>query len=313
MSPRNKRKLKKAVLIPTYSLLMLLKTLTDFFRRGQHLPSEPIVINPNEIRIWMVGHATVLINFFGITILTDPVLVMSLPIPKRRIVHGYKAEELPPIDYIIISHAHLDHFDLRSLRMLVNKTKTIIIPKECSDLIEKMPFKSTTELHWGEILKNNELTVTSYQPEHWGKRVPWERQNRGYNCYTFERNGRTIFFGGDTAYGQHFKKIGQNHQIDIALLPISAYKPMFMELHHMNPLEALDAFKDLKSEHCIPIHWGSFRLTLERMDEPPRLFKDQAERDGIANRTHILPNGKSFSLPGIFETDNNLQIKTALI
>ena len=313
MSPNSKKKLKKAFLIPTYSLIMLVKTLTDFFRRAQRLPSETIIINSDEIRIWMVGHATVLINFFGVTILTDPVLVMSLPIPRRRIVHGYTAEELPPIDYILISHAHLDHFDLRTLRMLVDKTKAVIIPKECSDLVENMPFRKTTELGWGGVLKNDELTVTSYRPEHWGKRVPWERMQRGYNCYTIERNGRTIFFGGDTAYGSHFKTIGQNHQIDIALLPISAYKTMLMGSHHMNPDEALDAFSDLKSKHCIPIHWGSFRLTLERMDEPPRLFKDRAEHDGISDRTHILSNGKSYSLPILFETNNNLHVKNGVI
>lgn len=303
MSPSKKRKLKKAVLIPTYSLIMFVKTLTDIFRRVQRLPSEPIIINPNEIKIWMVGHATVFINFFGVTILTDPVMVMGLPLPKRRIMHGYKAAELPEIDYIIISHAHLDHFDRRTLRLLANKTQNIIIPKECSDLVEKMPFKNTAELHWGEVLKNDDLTVTSYRAEHWGRRVPWESKHRGYNCYTLERNGRAIFFGGDTAYGPHFKTIGQNHQIDIALLPISAYKPISMAAHHMNPLEAYNAFNDLQSRHCIPIHWGSFRLTLERMDEPPRLFKNCAEEYGVSDRTHILPNGKSFSL-----TDNDLQI-----
>mgnify|MGYP001580503692 CR=1 FL=1 len=296
MSPGKKRRIKKAVLIPTYSFIMLVKTFGDFFRRVQRLPSEPIVIRPNEIKIWMVGHATVLINFFGITILTDPVLVKSLPIPKRRMMPGYNAGQLPLLDFIIISHAHFDHFDRRTLRQLAKKTKTIIVPKNCSDLIKRMPFENVTELGWGKVMNDEKLTVTSYRAEHWGRRVPWERVSRGYNCYTIERNGRTIFFGGDTAYGPHFKVIGEKHKIDMALLPISAYKPMGMGLHHMNPLEAHDAFSDLRSRHCIPIHWGSFRLTLERMDEPPRLFKNRAMKDGTLDRTHILPNGQSYCL-----------------
>lgn len=300
------------MLIPTYSFIMLVKTIGDFLRRAQRLPSEPIVINPDEIRIWMVGHATVLINFFGITILTDPVLVMSLPIPKRRMVHGYEADELPPIDYVIISHAHFDHFDRRTLRMLADKTKTIIVPKNCSDLLKAMPFKNITELDWENVMKDDHLTITSYRAEHWGKRVPWEKMQRGYNCYTIERNGKTIFFGGDTAYGPHFKNIGQKHKIDMALLPISAYKPMLLGLHHMNPLEAHDAFCDLGSQHCIPIHWGSFRLTLERMDEPPRLFKNYAEQNGTLDRTHILPNGQSFCL-NLFETERDLHLQSNVL
>lgn len=312
MSPRSKKRLKKAVLIPTYSFIMLVKTLTDFFRRAQRLPSEPIVINPDEIRIWMVGHATVLINFFGVTILTDPVLVMALPIPKRRTMHGYNAKELPPIDYIIISHAHFDHFDRRTLGMLADKTKTIILPKNCSDLIKKMPFPQVTELEWEKAMTDDNLTITSYRAEHWGRRVPWERKFRGYNCYTIERKGKTIFFGGDTEYGPHFKNIGEKHQIDMALLPISAYKSMLMGSHHMDPLEAHDAFKDLGSRHCIPIHWGSFRLTLERMDEPPRLFQKRAEKDGTQDRTHILPNGQSFCL-NLLEIENDLHLEGGVI
>jgi L-ascorbate metabolism protein UlaG (beta-lactamase superfamily) len=297
MTPIKKRKkITKGALITTFSLIMIFRTVLDFFRKIQLLPSEPITINPNEIKIWMVGHATVLINFFGVTILTDPLLVRGLPIPKRRVMHGYKAEELPELDYIVISHAHLDHFDKRTLRRLANKTKTLIIPRACRDLVEKMTFQKIIELDWGQNLNEQDLFMTAHRPEHWGKRMPWEQINRGYNCYTFQKNNRTIFFGGDTAYGNYFKELGDKYQIDIALLPISAYKPIMMTSHHMNPIEAHQAFQDLKSAHCIPIHWGSFRLALEPMAEPPRLFQTKAEQNGVSERTHILKNGSSFSL-----------------
>ncbi|MFA6490822.1 MAG: MBL fold metallo-hydrolase [Candidatus Magasanikbacteria bacterium] len=278
---------------------MLIRTTLDFFRRIQLLPSEPIVINPDEIRVWMVGHATVLINFFGTIILTDPLLMRGLPVPKRRVMHGYKVEELPELDYVIISHAHLDHFDKRSLRRLASKTKTLIVPRACRDLVEKMSFQKIIELDWNKNNLESDLNVFAYQAKHWGKRFPWEKADRGYNCYVLERNNHAIFFGGDTAYGEYFKDIGDKHKIDIALLPVGAYKPMMMTSHHMNPLEAHQAFADLKSDHCIPIHWGSFRLALEAMGEPPRLFRTKAEQDGVIDRTHILPNGKSFCLETI--------------
>jgi L-ascorbate metabolism protein UlaG (beta-lactamase superfamily) len=293
---KKRKKLTTGALITTFGLIMLVRTILDFFRRIQLLPSEPIIINPDETRVWMVGHATVLINFFGTVILTDPLLVRGLPIPKRRVMHGYKANELPELDYVIISHAHLDHFDKRTLRKLADKTKTLIVPRACRDLVEKMPFQKIIELDWDKTNLETDLNIFAYKAKHWGKRFPWESADRGYNCYVLERNNHAIFFGGDTAYGEYFKDIGNKHKIDIALLPISAYKPMMLTSHHMNPLEAHQAFTDLKSAHCIPIHWGSFRLALEAMGEPPRLFKTRAEQNGVTERTHILPNGKSFGL-----------------
>lgn len=291
--------LKLHLIIIFFSLILAYRTIRDIFRRMQKIDGEPIVINPNEIRIWMVGHATVLINFFGTTILTDPVLVNFLPFPKRVVEPGYNADELPALDYIIVSHAHFDHFNIRSLKKLAPKTKTLVIPRNCFDLVEKFPFGKIVELDWNKDLIQDDLAITSYKPVHWGKRVPWETMNRGYNCYVLEKNGRAVFFGGDTAYGTHFRSIGEKHEIDIALLPISAYKPAFLSAHHMNPHEAYDAFSDLGSNHCIPIHWGSFRLTLEDMDEPPQLFRNRAIQEGTEDRTHILENGCSFSLQGL--------------
>jgi L-ascorbate metabolism protein UlaG (beta-lactamase superfamily) len=293
---KKKKRLTKGVIITTFALVMLIRTLKDVFRRIQLLPSEPIVINPEEIRVWMVGHATVLINFFGTTILTDPLLVRGLPLPKRLVMHGYKAHELPELDFIIVSHAHIDHFNRATLRGLANKTKTLIIPRLCGDLVEGMPFQKVVELDWNKKYSEEGISITAYRAEHWGERYPWQKIDRGYNCYVLESKDKAIFFGGDTAYGDYFTNIGEKHEIDIALLPISAYKPFMMTSHHMDPLEAHQAFADLKSKHCIPIHWGSFRLALEPMNEPPKLFETKAIQNGVADRTHILPNGASFCL-----------------
>ena len=159
-----------------------------------------------------------------------------------------------------------------------------------------MPFQNIIELDWNKNFVDENISITAYRAEHWGKRYPWERTDRGYNCYVMEKNNRAIFFGGDTAYGNYFREIGSKHKIDVALLPISAYKPFMLTSHHMGPIEAHQAFSDLKSSHCIPIHWGSFRLALEPMNEPPQLFATEAAQNGVSHRTHILQNGTSFSL-----------------
>lgn len=284
---------------PTKSFFFtfLKRNLQDWLRKVQKLESEPINIDSNELRVWMVGHATSLINLYGTTILTDPVLVHHIPFPKRIVAHGYEAEEFPFLDFVVVSHAHLDHFNKTSLKYLAKKTGTLIIPRNCKDLVDGMGFNKIVELDWNQSYIEKNITIYSYKVEHWGKRVPWEKRNRGYNCFVFESSKGTVFFGGDTGYGEYFKEIGDKHNIDVSLLPISAYNPSVFRVHHMDPNDALNAAKDLKTKHLIPIHWGNFRLSLESLVEPPELFLKLAKEKGMSDIAHLLPNGKSFVLP----------------
>lgn len=272
------------------------RSIKDLLAPPKKLPNEKIVINPDETRIWMVGHATVLINIFGTTILTDPVLVNGLPFPRRLTSPGYTAGELPPLDYIVVSHAHLDHLNKPTLRGLAQKTKAIIVPKNCTDLVEWMGFGRVIELGWNQKFSADDFSATAYKVKHWGQRVPWERKGRGYNSYVMEKNGRSIYFGGDTGYDGYFKAIGGKHHISLALLPIGAYKPDAFSPNHMNPEEAIKAAEDLGSEHVIPIHWGNFRLSLESIFEPPERFLHHAGQNGMAKKAHLLQNGESFGL-----------------
>jgi L-ascorbate metabolism protein UlaG (beta-lactamase superfamily) len=162
--------------------------------------------------------------------------------------------------------------------------------------VRKIPFKNVVELDWEESTNHNGVTVTAYRPQHWGKRYPWEPVDRGYNCYVIEKNNKTVFFGGDTGYGEFFKHIGSKHSIDVALLPISAYNPAnLLRPHHMTPADAHRAFQDLKGKICVPIHWGSFRLALEPMSEPPALFMELAKMSGVLDKIRLLHNGQNFS------------------
>ena len=284
---------------PPFSFVfkILAFNFVSIFRPIRKAPKERITINPSEIRVWALGHATVLINFFGKTILTDPIFSNWLPpFIRRPVAYPFEVSELPPIDYLAISHAHLDHFHKKSLRLLAPKTANLVIPSRCSDLIRGIEFKNIIELGWGEIYKEA-VTIRAFKPKHWGMRYPWEKEERGYNAYLFENDGKSIFFAGDTGYSDLFKEIGSQYSVSLAILPIGAYNnPPTFRPNHMNPDDTVQTFKDLKAEHLIPIHWGNFRLSLEPINEPPTILKSLAKLGGIEDRIHILENGKSFNI-----------------
>ncbi|TSC82089.1 MAG: metallo-beta-lactamase family protein [Parcubacteria group bacterium Gr01-1014_20] len=283
---------------PPFSFIfkLLFYNLVSLFKPIRKAPKEEIVIKSNEIRIWALGHATVLINLLGKTILTDPIFSNWLPpFIRRSVAYPFEVSELPPIDYLVISHAHLDHFHKKSLRLLAPKTANLIIPSRCLDLIRGMEFKNVVELGWGETYKK-EVTIHTFKPRHWGFRYLWEKEERGYNAYLFENNGKSVFFGGDTGYGDLFKKVSSKYSVGFAILPIGAYNnPPTFRPNHMNPEDALQAFKDLKAKHLIPIHWGNFKLSLEPINEPAGILGNLAKLGNIEDRVHILENGKSFS------------------
>jgi L-ascorbate metabolism protein UlaG (beta-lactamase superfamily) len=276
---------------------MLKSAVTDSIKPIKKPEPSDVTIKNDEIRIWAIGHATTLINFYGTTILTDPVFANWIPFPRRLVAPGISIDQLPNIDYIIISHGHLDHFNRKSLKQLASKTKTLVIPKNSIDIVKGMDFKKVIETEWSTPYNFDDMEIFAFQPRHWGQRFPWERVVRGFNSYILKKNDKCMFFCGDSGYGDIFKTLGGKLKIDIALLPIGAYLPRdFMKPHHMNPEEALQAFIDLRAEHFIPIHWGNFRLSLEPIDEPPQLLNKLAAQKGIADKIHILKNGQSFTL-----------------
>ena len=279
--------------VAPFIFALLRSGIDDILRPLLHLPAEPIEINPNEVRIWWIGHASVFINLYGTTILTDPVLVNWIPWPRRIVASPYQAADLPKLDYVVISHAHLDHANRPTLRALAPKTSTLILPRNCSDLIRGMGFREIIELDWGGRMSRGGLEIQTFQPRHWGLRYPWERIDRGYNCYLFSKNGGSVFFGGDSAYGDFFKTIGSGAEIHTALLPIGAYRPPPFRQHHMDPEDAIQAFLDLKARQFIPIHYHTFRLSLEPLEEPESFLTSEAAARGLSDRVRILKQGQS--------------------
>jgi L-ascorbate metabolism protein UlaG (beta-lactamase superfamily) len=224
---------------------------------------------------WL-GHATVLINFYGIHILTDPAMGSRVGVslgvgtagPKRYIASALKLKELPRIDVVLLSHAHMDHMDLGTLRYFAPKTFTITA-KATSDVLAKAGLKEIHELEWNERATfrnaNGELQVEAVEVKHWGERWPSEVP-RGYNGYILRREGKTILFGGDTAHTPLFADLRSRGPFEVALMPIGAYRPWIW--NHCTPEQALDMANAARANYVLPIHHQTFRLSDEPMNEP---------------------------------------------
>jgi len=162
-------------------------------------------------------------------------------------------------------------------------------------LARNLGFGRVVELEWWESFSHQDWKVTLTPCKHWGARVLRDN-HRGYGGFVLEHQGRSIYHAGDSAYYDGFKEIGQHLAPEIALLPIGAYHPDSFRHVHMGPDEAIKVFHDLQSKLLVPMHYGSFRLSFEDMDEPPRWLKELAEEAGLTSKLRLLEEG----LPQVF-------------
>jgi L-ascorbate metabolism protein UlaG (beta-lactamase superfamily) len=159
------------------------------------------------------------------------------------------------------------------------------------DLAADVGFERIIDLQWWESFSHADWRVTLTPSKHWGARTIRDH-HRGYGGFLLEHQGRCIYHAGDSAYFPGFKEIGQQAAPEIALLPIGAYFPDSFRHVHMGPDEAVKAFKDLRSKWLVPMHYGTFRLSFEDMDEPPRWLKALCETEGLSKRLNILREGE---------------------
>jgi L-ascorbate metabolism protein UlaG (beta-lactamase superfamily) len=245
---------------------------------------DPAKWKNDEINIAWIGHATVLINFYGKIILTDPALFAQVGIPlvkyklgpKRAVLPALELDEIPKPDVVLISHAHMDHMDYETLEALTNRfpdSVNCITAKNTKDIIDDLQWKSLIELDWTEKIFLDDISFTGIEVVHNGWRYPGEKDRssgnvidgRSYNGYVIERKNRKIFFGGDTAFTEKFKTL-KNENIDIAIFPIGGYVPKFY--YHCNPKEALimaDEF--ICAKYFVPIHAKTFEEK-DELDKP---------------------------------------------
>ncbi len=229
---------------------------------------------------WL-GHATVLINFYGITILTDPVLFPRIGIrlpgftigPKRLTAPALRARDLPSIDLILLSHAHFDHFDIRTLKQFPAST-AIVTARSTRDLLRFTRFREVTELDWNQTTQLRAsagwLKVRAFRVKHWGARMRNDHY-RGYNGYVLERNGRRVIFGGDSAWTQSFASLRDDRPYELAIIAIGAYDPWIRT--HATPEEAVAMARAAGAMRIMPVHHQTFRLSFEPFREPIEHFE----------------------------------------
>jgi L-ascorbate metabolism protein UlaG (beta-lactamase superfamily) len=258
-------------------------------RTGQH--KQPVFpkLSHGEVALTWIGHASFLVQFNDLNVVIDPNFANWLFLLKRIKRSGLRIEDLPPIDLVLLTHAHFDHFHKPSLRRLPHP-KIAVMPWGMRDLARNLGFERIVELDWWESFTHGKWKVTLTPCRHWGARVLSDR-HRGYGGFILEHQGRSIYHAGDSAYFDGFKQIGQHFTPEIALLPIGAYRPENFRKVHMGPDEAVKVFQELKSKWFVPMHYGTFRLSFEDMDEPPRWLKELAQAEGISHKIRILEEG----------------------
>lgn len=247
-----------------------------------------------QVAVTWIGHASFLIQFNDLNVLVDPNFANWLFLMKRLKRSGLRLRDLPPIDLVLLTHAHFDHFHKPTLRKLP-ATKIGIMPWGVGDLAKKLGFARIVELDWWEGFSHKDWKVTFTPSKHWGARTLHDH-HRGYGGFVLEHQGRKIYHAGDSAYFEGFAEIGEKLHPEIALLPIGAYHPESFRQVHMGPDEAVQAFKDLRAKVMVPMHYGTFKLSFESLDEPPRWLKELMAEQNLTKHLKILDEG----MPKVF-------------
>ncbi len=276
----HKRNFLTSVLIPSL-----------FVKRGGASPP-PLFpkVGKGKISVTWIGHASFLIQTPDFNVLIDPNWSMWLKVIKRLKQPGFEIHHLPSIDFVLVTHAHFDHLDRRTLRR-VAADQPIVVPIGVGNLVHDLGFHIVHELdHWQRV-ELGSLCVSLTPCHHWGARLLHD-SHRGFGGFVIESEGRSIFHCGDSAYFEGFGEIGKRFDIDVALLPIGAYDPPSGREVHMNPEEAIRAFLELRAEKLVPMHYGSFRLGYEPLDEPPARLLASARTHGIEEKILVMTEGQ---------------------
>jgi L-ascorbate metabolism protein UlaG (beta-lactamase superfamily) len=247
-----------------------------------------------------LGHSTLLMNWYGVRALSDPALFNRVGLsiaslltigPRRQSAPPLAPVQLRDLDVILITHAHMDHLDLPSLSALP-KSAVVIACGGCGALIRPLGFTDVRELQWGEHTEVMGLKVTAMGAKHWGVRwPPWGRAY-GYNSYVLERDGTRMLLACDSAFTPMFAAPAAGAP-DVAAFSIAAYDPWIR--NHANPEQVWTMFKQSGARYLVPIHWGTFRLSKEPMDEPMRRLLTAAGPE--SGRVVITQIGVAWSLP----------------
>ncbi len=247
-------------------------------------------------RLTWLGHASFLVQLDGVSLLVDPVLRPEGIVGVRRNVPPpIAAAELPRVDASLVTHGHYDHLDLPTLRAV---GAPVVAGLRWASWFEARGLPAA-ELGWWSSTRVGEVTVTFVPAQHWSRRTPGDMNAQLWGGFVIEGRSAAVYHAGDTALFEGFAEIGARFPaIDAALLPIGAYDPgWFMERQHMNPEQALEAFARLGARSFVAMHWGTFKLTDEPREEPPRRLEAERARRGVpAAQVRVPAVGETFQL-----------------
>jgi L-ascorbate metabolism protein UlaG (beta-lactamase superfamily) len=284
---------------------MLLEPRTPWPARVEAPSRRPPELDGAVAVVTFVGHATFLIQTAGGNLLTDPMYSQRAgPLnvfgPQRVRQPAVLFDDLPPIATVLLSHNHYDHCDLRTLGMLAARFDPIVVtPLGNGALVRSAGIRRVEELDWWQEAKSPALPIVLTPAQHFSARSPVDRNRALWGGFILEASGRRIFFAGDTAYAPFFRDVRQRFgPMDLALLPIGAYEPRwFMQAVHMNPAEAAQAHLDLEASESVGMHFGTFQLTTEGIDEPLRALEDARRARNIPpSKFRTLDFGESIRL-----------------
>jgi L-ascorbate metabolism protein UlaG (beta-lactamase superfamily) len=255
--------------------------------------------SPSDLTIAYVGHASVLIDFGGTRILTDPAFFARIgftvgPVtvgPKRVVAVALGPEELPPLDAVVVTHAHLDSLDLPSLARVAG-APLLVLPTRTKDIVAGLDFARVVELGWGDHVEAAAVTIEAVEVNHWGKRWPWERW-RGYNGYLFSKGDVRVLFASDTAYTPKLGAFGRARGVEVAILGNGAYDPWIA--NHADPEQVWRMFEESGAQYLIPVHWDTFRLGKEPLGDPMRRLVTAA--GSRADRIVVRGIGETWRMP----------------
>jgi L-ascorbate metabolism protein UlaG (beta-lactamase superfamily) len=284
---------------------MLLEPRTRWPARVDEPLQRPPGLDGASAVLTFVGHATFLIQTAAGNILTDPMYSeragpLNVFGPRRVRQPAVLFDDLPPISTVLLSHNHYDHCDLRTLGKLAERFDPVVVtPFGNGTLVRSTGIRRIEELDWWQEATTSALPITLTPAQHFSARNPLDRNRALWGGFMLTVGGARIFFAGDTAYAPFFGDVRQRlGPIDLALLPIGAYEPRwFMQAVHMNPAEAVQAHLDLEASESVGMHFGTFQLTTEGIDEPLRALEEaRRARNVPPSRFRTLGFGESLRL-----------------
>jgi len=266
-------------------------------RPGARGAAPPRRVDGNSVRYTVVNHSTVLIQIAGLNILTDPIWSercspVSWAGPRRVVRPGIRFDDLPPIDVVLVSHNHYDHMDLPTLQRLARRDNPVVLTGlGNAKALRGAGVTTVVELDWWQSGAIERGLFFFVPARHFSKRALFDTNETLWGGFVIQARGATIYFAGDTGYAPYFSEIRRRYgPVDLAFLPIGAYKPRwFMQAMHLSPAEAVHAHLDVGARRSVAIHFGTFPLGDDTVDDPPGDLRNALRTMDIGETDFIVP------------------------